>query len=110
MNLLYVVSDFVPVVLALVIIWHSAFYERGRALLKKAILPLLILGAIGLVNALAESVALQQGIWSYNNPRTLGISIFGVYFETYIYCILVPITIASAAIKFAERQDRKHEK
>jgi hypothetical protein len=71
---------------------------------------LLILGLIGLVNALGENPALRWGIWNYNIPHTLNIKIFGVLLETYLYCFTVPVVIGSAAIKFAENQDVKNRK
>lgn len=97
----YFISNFVPVLVALIIIWRN-----NTALLKKILPILILLGCVGLLNALAENPALHWGIWNYNKPKTLGITIFDVLFETYIYCILVPITIGSAAIKFADRIDR----
>lgn len=75
-------------------------------MLKKVVPILLILGGLGLLNSLAENPALRWGIWAYNDPHTFGISIFGVRLETYIYCILVPITIGSAAIKIADKHER----
>ena len=105
MRLTYFISNFVPVVLALIIIWR-----KGGPLLRKTLPILLILGFLGLVNALGENPALHWGFYSYNQPKTLGITIQGVLFETYIYCVLVPIAIGSAAIKFAERQDKKSAK
>lgn len=111
MKFIYFFSNFVPVLLALVIIWHKAvLYRKPDPTLKKYFPILLILGFLGIINALGESLALKWGIWYYNDPRNLGIKFFNVYFETYIYCILVPITIGSAAIKFAERQDKKYGK
>lgn len=105
MKFVYFVSNFVPVLIALVLLWR-----RFDARLKRALPILAILGLIGIVNGLAEGPALAWGIWYYNDPKTLGVSIYNVYLETYIYCILVPIAIGSAAIKFADRQDRKHAK
>jgi hypothetical protein len=102
MKLIYFISNFVPVLIALAFIWHS-----GGFFAKKNLIILGILGLVGIVNGLAEGPALHWGIWYYNDPKTLGVSFFDVYLETYIYCFLIPITIGSAAIKFANRQDRK---
>jgi len=100
MRFTYLISNFVPVVLALLIMW------RGKSRLLKRVVPILIiLGMAGLINALAENPALRWGIWSYNVPHSFGILIHGVMLETYIYCILVPIAIGSAAIIFANRLD-----
>jgi len=105
MRLTYFLSNFIPVVLALMVIWRN-----GLPLLRKCLPILIILGTLGVVNALGENPALHWGIWSYNEPKTLGIKVFGVFLETYIYCFLVPIAIGSAAIKFADRQDAKRKK
>lgn len=66
---------------------------------------LALLGLMGVVNALAENPALRWGIWEYNPENALGIMVFGVMLETYIYCFLVPIAIGSAALVFAQRED-----
>lgn len=76
-------------------------------LLKKSLPVLLVLGLLGLINAIGENPALRWGIWNYNSPHTLGIRIWGVLFETYVYCFTVPIVIGSAAIKYADRADKK---
>jgi len=105
MNPTYFLSNFVPIAIALFIIW------RGNIRLLRKMLPALgLLALVGLVNALAENPALHWGIWHYNTTHTLGIRIFKVFFETYVYCLLVPIAIGSGAIKFAERQDAKRKK
>jgi hypothetical protein len=109
MKFIYFISNFIPVLLALLIIWHKTIiYRKIDSNFKKNLLILLILGLFGLVNALGEGLALKWGIWYYNDSRNLGIKFFNVYLETYIYCVLVPVTIGSAAIKFAERQDKKY--
>lgn len=103
MRATYFISNFVPIMLALLIIW-----KNNWTLLKKVLPILLILGGLGLLNALGENPALRSGIWAYNDPKTFGISVFGVRLETYIYCILVPVAIGSAAIKIADRYERAH--
>ncbi len=105
MNPSYLISDFVPVIIALAIFWW-----RDWGGLKKNARLLCFLGMIGVINAVAENPGLRWGIWTYNPNTTLGVTFFRVLFETYIYCIIVPIAIGSAAIKFAERQDRKNGK
>ena len=101
MNLTYLISNFVAVGLGLTILW------RGKSkILKKYKVVLILLATIGLINALAEGPAMRWGIWFYNDPKTLGITLFATKLETYLYCILVPVAIGSAAIIFAERKDR----
>jgi uncharacterized membrane protein YoaT (DUF817 family) len=107
MKLLYFVSTFIPPLVAVLILWRKALWSQNP-LLKKTLPILLILGLIGLINGTAENPALHWGIWAYNPDTTLEITIWDVLVETYIYCILVPIAIGSAAIKFAERQDKKN--
>ena len=110
MRLVYFISTFIPPIIALLILWRSALWTHNDSLLKKAFPILLILGLVGLINGLAENPGLHWGIWAYNPDTSLRVTIFDVLLETYIYCILIPITIGSAAIKFAERQDRKNGK
>lgn len=99
MRYTYLISNFVAIGLGLIFLW------RGKLQIIKRIAPVLILLAgIGLVNGLAEGPALSWGIWFYNSPKTVDISIFGTLLETYLYCILVPIAIGSVAIILAERQ------
>lgn len=101
MRLAYFISNFIPVSIAIIYIW------RNKKLSKKVITILVVLGSLGLINALAENPALRWGIWDYNPETTLGVTTFGVLFETYIYCFLVPIAIGSAALVFAQREDMK---
>jgi lycopene cyclase domain-containing protein len=110
MRLVYFISTFIPPFVALVILWRRALWKKNDPLLKKALPVLIILGLVGLINGIAENPALHWGIWTYNPTTTLGVTIYDVLLETYIYCVLVPIAIGSAAIKFAERQDRKYGK
>lgn len=100
MKLVYFISNFVPVAIAVLYLW------RGKSLSKKTITLLGTLGVLGLINAIGENPALRWGIWSYNSDYNLGIKFLGVMFETYIYCILVPIAIGSAALKFAQREEK----
>lgn len=100
MRFAYFISNFIPASIAVIYIW------RNKKLSKKILTILVILGSLGLINALAENPALRWGIWEYNPDTTLGITFFGVLFETYVYCILVPIAIGSAALVFAQREDR----
>jgi lycopene cyclase domain-containing protein len=105
MKYTYFISNFIPVVLALLIIWRN-----NKKLFRRVLPVLIILGVLGLINALAENPALRWGVWIYNSSKTTGITFFKVLLETYIYCILVPVAIGSAAIKFAERQDAERKK
>ncbi len=100
----YLVSNFIPILIAFILIWRKGLPSKRTWYL------LAILGTLGLINALGENPALHWGIWHYNLPKTLDIQIFGVLFETYVYCIMVPIVIGSAALKFAERQNAKKSK
>ena len=81
------------------------WYAHSK-IIKKSIVILLILGIAGIINTPAEGPAMRWGIWFYNEPKTLGISILGAKLETYIFCILVPIAIGTAAIIFAEMKDK----
>lgn len=105
MKYVYLISNFIPVLIALAILWYIAC-----PLLKRSVPILIILSLIGLMNGLAEGFALQWGIWYYNNTNTLGVTIFNVYLETYIYCLLIPICIGSATLIFAQWEDSKHAK
>lgn len=98
----YFLSNFVAVSLGLAILW------RGQSkVIRRFIKIFILLAVIGLINTLAEGPAMRWGIWAYNDPKTLGITIWGAKLETYVYCILVPIAIGSAAIIFAEYRDKR---
>ena len=99
MKYIYLISNFVALIPLL-------FFWRGKwQIIRRYRVVLGITCLIGFMNTIAEGPAMRWGVWFYNNPKTLGITLWGAKLETYLYCILVPLAIGSAAIIFAERSD-----
>ena len=104
MKYVYIISNFIAFI-PILILWS----RHGRKL-RPYIGVLTVVCMVGLINTLAEGPAMRWGIWFYNIPKTLGITLWGALFETYLYCVLVPLAIGSAALIFADREDGKRAK
>jgi lycopene cyclase domain-containing protein len=87
---------------AVAILWIVKFQ-----LLSKYTRLILSVGLLGMVlGVIGEAIALRIGAWAYNSERTVDRAILGVPIETYLFSLLISIAIASAAINWADSEDR----
>lgn len=71
------------------LLWH--FRERSGRVLRAALLPAFV---VGLYLALADHLAIREGIWSFGEGKHLGLYVGAVPLEEVLFFLLTSVMVA----------------
>ena len=99
----YLITILIFAGMAVLIEWTLGFKKLKKY--TKIIGMVVGLGLIG--TFLAEPVALNWRTWSYSQDKTFGIYVGGAALETFIYAVLVAVSVASATLVWSDYEEDK---
>jgi len=99
----YLITILIFAGMAVLIEWTLGFKKLKKY--TKIIGMVVGLGLIG--TFLAEPVALNWRTWSYSQDKTFGIYVAGAALETFIYAVLVAVSVASATLVWSDYEEDK---